>query len=147
MKDVGSAATPEVIETWGEVFELYRGFTGERRERLQQVADQLGISFKVARRRLRNYEAMNNLKPETTAPLRKKTVAPRSDLARRPAGGGAGAAVVAVGGEDFVDRTLICADCSDEFPFSAREQAFFAEKGFQTPKRCKSCKQARKASG
>ena len=139
MKDVGSAATPEVIETWGEVYELYKGLAGERRERLQQVADQLGISFKVARRRLRNYEAMNNLKPETTAPLRKKASV-RDEAARGPA-------AVAVGEGDFVDRTLTCVDCGEQFPFSAREQAFFAEKGFQTPKRCKSCKQVRKASG
>ncbi len=140
MKEVGSAATPEVIETWGEVFELYKRFSGERRERLQQVADHLGISYKVARRRLRNYEAMNNLKPETTAPLRKKAAAPRDDSARRAVG-------VAVGGGDFVDRILTCVDCDEEFPFSAREQAFFAEKDFQPPKRCKSCKQIRKAAG
>ncbi len=58
MKDVGSQATPEVIQTWVEVYTLFEEFKGERRERLQQVADRLGISFKVARRRLRNYEAM-----------------------------------------------------------------------------------------
>ena len=58
MKAVGSRATPEVIQTWVEVYELFQQFEGERRERLQQVADRLGISFKVARRRLRNYEAM-----------------------------------------------------------------------------------------
>ncbi len=58
MKAVGSQATPEVKETWKEVYQLFQQFDGERRERLQQVADRLGISFKVARRRLRNYEAM-----------------------------------------------------------------------------------------
>ncbi len=58
MKDVGSQATPEVIQTWNEVHQLFQTFKGERREKLQQVADRLGISFKVARRRLRNYEAM-----------------------------------------------------------------------------------------
>ncbi|MBA3438580.1 MAG: hypothetical protein H0T92_01760 [Pyrinomonadaceae bacterium] len=58
MKDVGSKATPEVIKTWVEVYQLFQECTGERRERLQQVADRLGVSFKVARRRLRNYEAM-----------------------------------------------------------------------------------------
>lgn len=144
MKDVGSAATPEVIETWGEVYELYKGFSGERREKLQLVADQLGISFKVARRRLRNYEAMNNIKPETTAPPRKQS-APRDDSARGAAAAAAGG--IAVQSGDFADQTLTCVDCGEEFPFSAREQAFFAEKGFQTPKRCKSCKQVRKASG
>jgi hypothetical protein len=41
-----------------EVYQLFQECTGERRERLQQVADRLGVSFKVARRRLRNYEAM-----------------------------------------------------------------------------------------
>jgi predicted 3-demethylubiquinone-9 3-methyltransferase (glyoxalase superfamily) len=57
-KDVGSQATPEVIQTWVEVNKLYQELRGERRERLQQVADRLGISFKVAKRRLRNFEAM-----------------------------------------------------------------------------------------
>ena len=144
MKDVGSTATPEVIETWGEVYELFKGFSGERRERLQQVADQLGLSYKVARRRLRNYEAMNNLKPETTAPLRQKAASPRGASARRA---GAATIGVAVEGGVFADRTLTCVDCGEEFPFSAREQTFFAEKGFQPPKRCKSCKQVRKAAG
>jgi len=58
VKAVGSQATPEVIQTWVEVYKLFQECKGERRERLQQVADRLGISFKVARRRLRNYEAM-----------------------------------------------------------------------------------------
>ncbi len=58
MKAVGSQATPEVIETWVEVYKLFQECRGERRERLQQVADRLGISFKVAKRRLRNYEGM-----------------------------------------------------------------------------------------
>ena len=61
MKDVGSQATPEVIETWTEVYQLFQSLRGERAERLQQVADQLGITFKVARRRLRNYEAMERM--------------------------------------------------------------------------------------
>ncbi len=58
MKAVGSQATTEVKETLEEVYRLFQHFDGERRERLQQVADHLGVSFKVARRRLRNYEAM-----------------------------------------------------------------------------------------
>ncbi len=58
MKNVGSQATPEVIQTWVEVYALYVELKGERRERLQQIADRLGLSFKVVRRRLRNYEAM-----------------------------------------------------------------------------------------
>ena len=58
MKAVGSQATPEVIQMWVEVYELFQEFSGERRERLRQVAERLGVSYKVARRRLRNYEAM-----------------------------------------------------------------------------------------
>ena len=58
MKDVGSKATPEVVGTWLEVGRLFQALSGDRRERLQQVADRLGISYKVARRRLCNYEAM-----------------------------------------------------------------------------------------
>jgi CxxC-x17-CxxC domain-containing protein len=46
----------------------------------------------------------------------------------------------------YEDRTITCADCGQEFVFSASEQAFYAEKGFtDAPKRCKSCRQARKA--
>ena len=58
MKAVGSQATPEVIQTWIEVYQVFQECKGERREKLQQVADRLGLSYKVARRRLRNYEAM-----------------------------------------------------------------------------------------
>ncbi|MDO5144430.1 MAG: zinc-ribbon domain containing protein [bacterium] len=47
----------------------------------------------------------------------------------------------------YEDKTLVCKDCGNEFVFSAGEQAFYAEKGFQNePTRCKSCRQARKAS-
>ncbi len=48
----------------------------------------------------------------------------------------------------FEDRTLTCRDCGQEFVFSASEQQFYAEKGFQNdPGRCPSCRQARKATG
>ncbi len=44
------------------------------------------------------------------------------------------------------DQTLTCVDCKQSFTWSAGEQEFFHEKGFtDTPKRCKSCRQARKA--
>lgn len=55
-KDVGSQATPEVMATWKTVYQLFQKARGDRRERLQQVADELGVSLKVAKRRLRNYE-------------------------------------------------------------------------------------------
>ena len=47
----------------------------------------------------------------------------------------------------YNDKTLICKDCGAEFIFSADEQAFYAEKGFENePQRCKSCRAARKAA-
>jgi CxxC-x17-CxxC domain-containing protein len=46
----------------------------------------------------------------------------------------------------YEDKTITCADCGQAFTFSASEQAFYAEKGFSdAPKRCKSCRQNRKA--
>lgn len=45
------------------------------------------------------------------------------------------------------DKTLVCRDCGSEFLFTAGEQEFYAEQGFQNePIRCKTCRQARKAS-
>ena len=45
----------------------------------------------------------------------------------------------------YQDQTHTCADCGREFVWSAGEQEFFHEKGFtDPPKRCKSCRQARK---
>ena len=46
---------------------------------------------------------------------------------------------------EFVDETLVCVDCGNEFTFSAGEQAFYAEKGYTNkPKRCKACRDAKK---
>jgi CxxC-x17-CxxC domain-containing protein len=46
----------------------------------------------------------------------------------------------------FEDKTLQCADCGQEFIFTAGEQEFFASKGYTNePKRCPSCRQSRKA--
>ncbi|MFZ7103975.1 MAG: zinc-ribbon domain containing protein [Peptococcaceae bacterium] len=45
----------------------------------------------------------------------------------------------------FTDKTLTCKDCGSDFIFSAGEQEFYAEKGFQNePQRCTSCRKARK---
>jgi hypothetical protein len=44
----------------------------------------------------------------------------------------------------YQDKELTCADCGGKFLFSAKDQEFFAEKGFQEPKRCRDCRQARK---
>jgi CxxC-x17-CxxC domain-containing protein len=43
------------------------------------------------------------------------------------------------------DKTLSCSDCNQEFVFTASEQAFFAERQFTEPRRCPSCRAARKA--
>ena len=46
----------------------------------------------------------------------------------------------------YEDRTLICKDCGSEFIFTAGEQEFYAEQGFENePKRCKACRDARKS--
>ncbi len=46
---------------------------------------------------------------------------------------------------DFQDKTLTCKDCGREFVFSAGEQAFYAEKGFENePARCHECRDKRR---
>jgi len=46
----------------------------------------------------------------------------------------------------FQDKSLTCTDCGQTFVFTAGEQEFFAQKGFQNePKRCKNCKAAKRA--
>lgn len=46
----------------------------------------------------------------------------------------------------FDDKTLVCKDCSKEFVFTAREQEFYASKGFQNePLRCKECRDLKKS--
>jgi CxxC-x17-CxxC domain-containing protein len=44
------------------------------------------------------------------------------------------------------DKTLTCADCGQEFAFSASEQQFYADRGFSEPRRCPSCRASRKAA-
>ncbi len=45
----------------------------------------------------------------------------------------------------YADKTLTCADCGQSFTFSEGDQAFYAERGFSEPRRCPSCRAARKA--
>ena len=46
------------------------------------------------------------------------------------------------------DKTLVCKECGKEFVFTAGEQEFYAEKGFQNePQRCKACRDKRKNAG
>ncbi len=48
----------------------------------------------------------------------------------------------------FEDKTLVCKECGQDFTFTAGEQEFYAEKGFQNePARCKPCRDQRKSSG
>lgn len=42
------------------------------------------------------------------------------------------------------DQQLTCSDCGQEFTFTAEDQAFFRERGYSAPKRCRACRQARK---
>ncbi|NLP49077.1 MAG: zinc-binding protein [Clostridiales bacterium] len=45
----------------------------------------------------------------------------------------------------FEDKTLNCKDCGSDFVFTAGEQEFYAEKGFENePQRCRECRTARK---
>lgn len=46
---------------------------------------------------------------------------------------------------EFQDQTITCVDCGQQFTWSAGEQEFYRQKGFSSPKRCKACKQAKKA--
>ena len=46
----------------------------------------------------------------------------------------------------YSDKILSCVDCSQEFVFSATDQQFYAEKEFSEPRRCASCRAARKAA-
>ena len=46
----------------------------------------------------------------------------------------------------FQDKSIQCSDCGATFTFSAGEQEQFASRGYTNePKRCPSCRQARKA--
>ena len=45
----------------------------------------------------------------------------------------------------FQDKTLTCRECNAEFVFTASEQQFYADKGFQNePGRCPACRAARR---
>jgi len=44
------------------------------------------------------------------------------------------------------DQVIKCIECRTDFTLTEGEQQFFASKGYQPPKRCKPCRQARKAA-
>lgn len=48
----------------------------------------------------------------------------------------------------YQDKTLVCKECGKEFTFTAGEQEFYAQHGFENePQRCKECRNARKNQG
>lgn len=57
---------------------------------------------------------------------------------------------VHVNAEKFEDQTLKCIGlpekpCGNDFVWDANDQAFYEEKGFSKPKRCKNCARERRA--
>ena len=46
----------------------------------------------------------------------------------------------------YSDKNLTCADCGQEFVFTASEQDFYSQRGFTEPRRCPSCRASRKAA-
>lgn len=47
----------------------------------------------------------------------------------------------------FKDKTIACKECGQDFVFTAGEQEFYKEKGFDNePTRCKDCRAKKKAS-
>ena len=46
----------------------------------------------------------------------------------------------------YSDKTLTCADCGQQFVFTASEQDFYAQRGFTEPRRCPTDRAARKAA-
>ncbi len=47
----------------------------------------------------------------------------------------------------YEDRNLTCVECSSEFVFRADDQQFHAERGYQEPKRCPTCRETRRGGG
>ena len=46
---------------------------------------------------------------------------------------------------NFVDKTLKCRDCGNDFEFTAGEQEFYQQKGLMNqPSRCPTCRTARR---
>jgi CxxC-x17-CxxC domain-containing protein len=43
------------------------------------------------------------------------------------------------------DRNIACAECGEEFVFSADDQQYHSERGYSDPKRCPSCRAARRS--
>jgi len=47
----------------------------------------------------------------------------------------------------YTDKTITCSDCGATFTFTAGEQEAFAQRGYEnTPKRCATCRAARRST-
>ncbi|MBV9278933.1 MAG: zinc-ribbon domain containing protein, partial [Chloroflexi bacterium] len=46
----------------------------------------------------------------------------------------------------YTDRALTCVQCGNEFTFSADDQQYHSDRGYQDPKRCPSCRAERRSS-
>jgi CxxC-x17-CxxC domain-containing protein len=44
------------------------------------------------------------------------------------------------------DLEITCAECGENFPFTEREQDYYRERGLSHPKRCKPCRDSRRAN-
>lgn len=42
------------------------------------------------------------------------------------------------------DVDITCAECGEAFPFTEREQEYYQERNLSQPKRCKTCRDARR---
>ena len=45
----------------------------------------------------------------------------------------------------FQDRNIGCVECGEEFVFSSDDQQYHSERGYSDPKRCPSCRAARRS--
>jgi CxxC-x17-CxxC domain-containing protein len=50
------------------------------------------------------------------------------------------------GGVKMSDQEITCAECGAKFEFSEKEQQYYRERNLSQPKRCKPCRDARRAS-
>jgi CxxC-x17-CxxC domain-containing protein len=48
--------------------------------------------------------------------------------------------------QELQDQLLVCVDCGAQFTFTGKEQAFYKERGFMAPRRCRACRDKRKAA-
>lgn len=44
------------------------------------------------------------------------------------------------------DKKIICKDCGQEFIFTVNDQEFYQSHDFTEPKRCKACREIKKAN-